>query len=157
VTLIEGLVLEGIVPCVTSEAVTVAVPAVFSVTLATLLPLTSAPLPGSVAFASLEVIETVSFVLTTFQFASTAFTVTLKAVPAVSAVGVPVLPLAEPGAAVSPGVNSCSLAKAPAFTVTDELVFAVLVLSLISLAVTVELPAVFSVTLKVLVPLTNAA
>ena len=38
---------------------------------------------GSTALASLEVIATVSFVLIRFQLASTALTVTLKAVPAV--------------------------------------------------------------------------
>src|SRR2546430_17404446 len=61
---------------------------------------------------------TVSVMLVTrFQLASTALTVTVKAVPAVRAVGAPVLPLAVPGAAVSPGTNSCSLVKAAAFTV----------------------------------------
>ena len=60
-------------------------------------------------------------VLTRFQFASTALTVTVRAVPAVCAVGVPVLPLADPGAAVSPGISSCSLENAPAITVIDAL------------------------------------
>ena len=39
-------------------------------------------------------------------------TVTVKAVPAVWAVGVPVLPLALPGAAVSPGSNNCNFRAA---------------------------------------------
>ena len=47
--------------------------------------------------------------LTRFQFASTALTVTLNAPPAVCAVGVPVLPVAVPGAAVSPGRRIWSL------------------------------------------------
>ena len=93
---------------VTSEAVSVAVPAVFKVVLNTLVPLTRAALAGRAALGSLEVIATVSLILTTFQFASTPFTVRLKAVPAVSAVGVPVLPVVVPAAAVSPGVKICS-------------------------------------------------
>ena len=53
--------------------------------------------------ASVEVMPTVSVELTGFQLASTALTVTLKLLPAVCADGVPVLPVAVPGAAVSPG------------------------------------------------------
>src|SRR6185503_9927554 len=64
----------------------------------------------------------------------------------------PVLPLALPGAALSPGTRICNLAKAPALTVIDGLVLAVLVPSLLSLAVTVAVPAVLRVTLNVLVP-----
>ena len=103
---------------VTSDAVTVALPAVFSVTLKLLLPLTRAALAGEAALGSLEVIATVSLVFTTFQLASTPLTVTLKAVPAVWAKGVPVLPLTVPGAAVSPGANNCNLAKVPELTTT---------------------------------------
>ena len=55
-------------------------------------------------------------VFTRFQLASTALTVTAKAVLAVCALGVPVLPVAVPGAAVSPGTNSWSFAKAPPLT-----------------------------------------
>ena len=88
----------------------------------------------------------------TFQLASTPLTITLKAVPAVRAVGVPVLPVAEPGAAVSPGINSCNLAKAPTLTVTDALVFGVIPPLVTSLAVNVWATAVFGVTLKVLAP-----
>ena len=67
----------------TFEAVTVALPAVLRVTLRLLVPFTSAAFAGKDAFASLEVIATVSLVVIRFQLASTAFTVTLKAAPAV--------------------------------------------------------------------------
>ena len=60
-----------------------------------------------------------------FQLASTALTVTLNEPPAVCAVGVPVLPVAVPGAAVSPGSRIWSFANAPALIVVDGLVFAV--------------------------------
>ena len=72
-----------LVACVESEAVTVAATAVLRVTLKLRLPLTRDALAGRAALASLEVIATVSLVLTTFQLASTPLTVTLKAVPAV--------------------------------------------------------------------------
>src|SRR5437870_4743655 len=100
---------------------------------------------------------TVSVLLTTFQFASTALTVTLNAAPAVCAVGVPVLPLAVPGAAVSPGIRICSFANAPPFTVVAGLVFAVFDPSVASVAVTVRLPTVFRVTANVWLPATSAA
>ncbi|MEK7229623.1 MAG: hypothetical protein AAB154_06235, partial [Candidatus Binatota bacterium] len=102
-TEIEGLVLAVLVPSVIFVAVTVAGAAVFSVTLNVFVPATRAAFAGSAALASDEVIPTVCVELTTFQFASTAFTVTLNAVPALWAVGVPVFPEAVPGAAVSPG------------------------------------------------------
>ena len=146
-----------IVPCVTSLAVTVAAPAVLSVTLKDFVPATKAALAGSVAFASLDVMLTVSLVLTTFQFASTELTVTLKAVPAVCAEGVPALPATVPGAAVSPGIRICILVWPPGLIVMEGLVFAVLVPSLMSVAVTVAVPAVLSVTAKVFVPATNTA
>ena len=117
-TVIAGLPLPVIETCVTSEAVTVALPAVLSVTLKLLVPPTNAALAAKLAFASLELMATVSLVFTTFQLASTALTVTLNAVPAVWARGVPVLPLAVPGAAVSPGTSNCSLANAPELTTT---------------------------------------
>ena len=60
-----------------------ALPAVLSVTLKVRLPLVKAPLTGKVALASLELIAMLSLVLTRFQLASTALTVTLNAVPAV--------------------------------------------------------------------------
>ena len=82
-TLMAELILFGIAACVVSDAVTVELPAVLRVTLKTLLPLTKDALAGSAALASLELNETVSLVFTTFQFASTALTVTLKTAPAV--------------------------------------------------------------------------
>src|SRR5712664_3525022 len=92
---------------VRSEAVTVWLPAVLSVTLKDLVPASSAALDGSAALASEEVIAAVSFALVIrFQFPSTAATVTLNAAPAVWAVGVPVLPLVVPGAALSPGART---------------------------------------------------
>src|SRR5436190_5780197 len=95
-------------------------------------------------------------VLTRFQLASTALTVTLNAVPAVRAVGEPVLPVAVPGAAVSPGISNCNFANEAALTVIEEVVLAVFEPSA-SVAVTVREPAVLSVTLKVCVPEANAA
>src|SRR5215831_13400033 len=120
-TVMEGLLLLVIPAWVTSEAVIVALPTVLSVTLKLWLPLTNAALDGSAAFRSLELIETVSFVLTTFQFASTALTVTLNGVPAVCATGVPVLPATVPDMAVSPGTSNCNFASAPALTTNDVL------------------------------------
>src|SRR2546425_3642553 len=105
-----------------SLVVTVCEPIVLSVTLAVLEPADNAPLAGKVALASLDVIPTVCVLLTRFQFASTELTVTLKALPAVWAVGVPVLPVAVPGAAVSPGTSTCNFTNAPVFTVTEGLV-----------------------------------
>jgi hypothetical protein len=84
-------------------------------------------------------------------------TVTLNEVPAVCAEGVPVLPVALPGSAVSPGTSSWSFVKAPALTVIDGDVLAVLLPSVTSVAVTVFEPAVFRVTLNVFVPATSAA
>ena len=142
---------------ITSEAVRVALPAVLSVTLRLLVPVTSAALAGSAAFASLEVTATVSLVFTTFQLASTALTVTLNAAPAVWGDGVPVLPLAVPGAAVSPGASNCNFTNAPALTVIEGLVLAVLLPSSRSAAVRVWLPAVLKVAVKLFVPPTSAA
>src|SRR5207237_981742 len=115
-TVMGGLVLAVLVPSVMSVAVTVALPAVLSVTLKACVPALRAAFAGKVALLSLEVIPTVSLVLTRFQLASTALTVTLNAVPAVWDAGAPVLPLTVPGAVVSPGANSCNLAKAAALT-----------------------------------------
>src|SRR3989440_514416 len=153
-----GLVLAVFAPSVLSLAVTVRLPAVFSVTLKVFVPATNAALAGNVALASLEVIPTVCvFVLTRFQLASTALTVTVNAPAAVWAVGVPVFPVAVPGAAVSPGTNNCNFTSAPALTGIAGLVLAVLVPSVLSVAVNVPLPAVLSVTLKLWVPPTKAA
>ena len=89
------------------------------------MPATSAAFAGSAALPSVEVIPTVCVEETTFQFAATALTVTENDVPAVRADGDPVLPVALPGEAVSPGVSSCSFANAPALTVIDGEVLAV--------------------------------
>src|SRR5262249_8101386 len=51
----------------------------------------------------------------------------------------------------------CSFTNVPAFTGIDELVLVPLLPSVISVAVTVALPPVSSVTLKAFVPATNAA
>ena len=80
-------------------------------------PATNAALPGNVALVSLEVMPTVCVLLTRFQTASTDRTMTLKAVPDAADEGVPVLPVGEPGAAVSPGTRSCNFTNAPVFTV----------------------------------------
>src|SRR2546427_662259 len=98
-TPIDGLVLAVIAGCVASDAVIVALPAVLSVTARIFVPKIKAALFGNIALLSEEVITAVSVTFVTkFQNASTAFTVTLKALPAVCAFGVPVLPLPFPGA-----------------------------------------------------------
>src|SRR5439155_1639469 len=157
VTVRDGLTDCWINGLVMSLAVTVALPAVLRVTLKIFVPPTSAALAGGVAFTSLAVMLAVSATLVSrFQLESTALTVTLNAVPAVCEAAVPVLPLLDPGEAVSPGTNNCNFVKLPALTVMAGLVLAVLVPSLMSLAVTVRLPAVLSVTLKVCVPGSSA-
>ena len=149
-TVMAGLVFGDLVPSVMSMAVSVALPSVVSVTLKLLVPETKTALAGMVPFGSVEVMPTRSVtVLTRFQLASTALTVTLKAVQAVCALGAPLLPVPFPGAAVSPGANNCNFAKGPAPTVIEELVLAVLAGSVTSPAVTVRAPAVFKVTLNV--------
>ena len=75
---VEGLVFAVFAPLVMSVDVNVAVPAVFAVTEKVFVPATSAALAGSAAFASVEVMPTVSVEETRFQFASTALTVTLN-------------------------------------------------------------------------------
>ena len=83
-TAIGELVLAVLVPSVRSLAVTVRGPAVFSVRLKLPVPFTSAALSGRTALESDEVIPTESVaVAIKFQLASTALTVTVKAVPAV--------------------------------------------------------------------------
>ncbi len=155
---VDGLVLAVFAPSLMSEAVNVAAPAVFGVIENVLVPLTSAALAGSVALASVEVIPAVSVTeLTTFQLASTALTVTLNAEPAVRADGVPVLPLAVPGAAVSPGSRICSFVNAAGLIVVDGLVSAVIEPFVWSVAVTVDEPAVLRMSENVLAPATRAA
>ena len=103
----------------------------FSVTLKVCVPPTNAALGGSVALASLDAIPTMSVsVFFRFQFASTALTVTLNATPTVCDDGVPVLPEAVPGAAVSPGTKSWSFVNGPALTIKLELAGPVVVPSL---------------------------
>src|SRR3954454_16998895 len=154
---VDGLVLAVLEPSVEAVAVTVGLVAVSAVTENVFVPATSAAFAGSAAFKSELVIAIVSVEVTEFQFASTALTVTVKLEPAVCADGLPVLPEADPGAAVSPGISSCSLLKAPALIVVARLVLAVLEPSVESVAVTVALPAVLAVTVNVFVPATSAA
>src|SRR5438876_431696 len=136
-TVIEALVLAVMPALVMSDAVTVALPEVFKVTLRVCVPPTNALSTGKLALLSLEVIPTVSLVLTRFQLASTALTVIVNDEPAVWAIGVPILPVELPAATVSPGTSNCSLANAPALTVIGGLVFAALVGSVTSVAVIV--------------------
>lgn len=99
-------------------AVIVCAPAVLNVTEKSLVPDTRAAFDGSVAAPSDDVIAMVCVEDdTTFQFASTAFTVAVMPDPATSSVGVPVLPVDVPGAAVSPGSSTCTLVAVPALTV----------------------------------------
>src|ERR1044071_61832 len=156
-TLIAELVLGALLPSVRSVAVTVCEPVVPNVTLKLFfVPPTRVALAGKAAPVSLEVIPTLSvIVFTRFQLASTALTVTLKALLTDCVEGVPVLPVAVPGAAVSPGTRICSLTNAPAFTVREGVVLLGIVPWVTSDAVTVELPAFFRVTLRLIVPVTN--
>src|SRR5438128_239380 len=102
----EELVLAVLVPSLMSLAVTVRVPDVLRVIPKVPVPLTSGALGGRKALPSDEVIPTLSLTLVIkFQLASTALTVTLKGVAAVCGDTSPVLPLAVPGAAVSPGAR----------------------------------------------------
>jgi hypothetical protein len=83
-TLIAGLVEAVLDGSDTSEAVRVALPTVLNVTLKVLVPAERVVFAGKVALMSEEVIPAKSeTVLTTFQLASTALTVRVKAVPAV--------------------------------------------------------------------------
>jgi hypothetical protein len=98
-------------PAVVSVALTVCDPAVFKVTVNVCLPLTSAKLAGKPAAPSIDLNATTGVAPgATTQFPSTAFTVTVNGVPAVSGVGLPVLPAIVFGAFVSPGSNICSRA-----------------------------------------------
>src|SRR5258705_9904231 len=72
--------------------------------------------------------------------------------PAVWGLGEPVLPVEVPGAAVSPGMSNCSLAKLPVFTVIEELMPEALDASLRSMAVAVRAPAVLQIRLRLPVP-----
>src|SRR5437867_2623131 len=104
--LVEGLM----PPVVRLLAVTVWLPLELNVTLKVWLPATSGAFAGSVARLSLELKPTVSVTLVRrFQQASTALTETVKALATVCTDGVPVLPLPDPGDAVSPGTSNCNL------------------------------------------------
>ncbi len=117
----EGLVLGLLLGSTVSVAVRVKVPLVLKEIVETCVPLVSAEFAGRLALLLEEVIPTMSLALADrFQLVSTALTVTLNALEATWARGVPVLPLAVPGAALSPGTNSCSLANGPALTATLE-------------------------------------
>src|SRR5439155_658510 len=152
-TVIEPLRLDAFVPSLMSVAVTVRDPALLSVTAKLPVPPDNAELPGKPALLSEDVIPTTSVAVgARFQLASTALTITLNAVPAVWAVGVPVLPAGVPGIAVSPGASTCSFAKAPALTVIAGLELPALLPSLTSETVSVRVPEERKVTLRVLVP-----
>src|SRR5438067_541674 len=121
------------------------------------------PLLSSVVIALVSVLLLVTFVLATLTTSPLVSTASLPvalpiSVPAVCAVGVAaVLPVAVPGAATSPGKRICSLVTAPGLTVMGGLVLEVLAPSVMFVAVTVQLPTVFKVTEKVLVPEASAA
>src|SRR5690349_5762271 len=116
-TVMLGLVLAVLVPSSRSRAVKVKLPLVFKRTSRFVVPASRRVAIGRVALASLELRAIVSVaVLTRFQKASTALTVTAKLVAAVWPAGVPVLPLAVAGAAVSPGTSSGNFAKAAGLT-----------------------------------------
>src|SRR5216117_2501199 len=137
--------LAVLLPSSMSVAVRVVLPMLLRVTLKILLPDTKLALAGRVALPSVAVRPTVCVtLLTTFQSASTALTVTLKAAPELRAVGVPVLPVVVPGAAVSPGTSICSFTNAPAVTVSS---WVALVKPLLA-AVIVGVPALGSLYLK---------
>src|SRR5262245_27717644 len=121
-TVIAGLVLGDLETSLRSVAVKVGLPTELSVTLKVLVPEASAALAGSVALVAEAVMPTVSVIVsTTFQLASTALTITLNGVPADCGLGVPVLPLAVPGAAISPGTSNWSLLNTAALTANEAL------------------------------------
>src|SRR5436190_1160774 len=84
-------------------------------------------------------------------------TLALNGEPAIWPNGVPLLPVMVPGAEVSPGTSSCNWLKAPAVTVIAELVPAVLLASVTSVAVTVRLPAALHATERTTDPEVRAA
>src|SRR5690349_14322235 len=121
-TVAVGLVDAVLVASSKSVAVSLLEPAVLNVTENVLVPEARSFEAGKAAFVSVEVICTVKLgplaFVTTFQFVSTPLTVTLNAVPAVRAVGDPVLPVDVPGAAVSPGIRRSSFTNVPATSVS---------------------------------------
>src|SRR5205823_4649251 len=112
-----------------------------------------------VALPSEVVIVTLAAaLLTRFQLASTALTMMPPAiaVPTVCAVGVPVLPVGVPGAAISPGNRSCSLVAGAGLTVMIGVEAGRIAGFVTSEAVIVRLPAVLKVTVNEPLPLTRA-
>ena len=91
-----------------------------------------------------------------FQLASTALIVTLKGTPETAGDGCPTFPVALPGAAASPGTRICNFVNGPALTLTAGLELAVLVPSVMSVAVTVQEPAVLLVMDNVFIPASKA-
>ena len=116
---IRDRVLAVLVPSVLLVAVIAQEPGVLKVILKVLVPETKAAFTGNIAAPSVVSIAIVfpGALDTTFQKASTAFTVTVNELTVVCPVGVPVFPLPVPGAAVSPGNSICNLANAPGLTV----------------------------------------
>jgi len=122
-TVMAGLVLAVLLPSLRSVAMRVKLPFILKKTVRLVVPETRAELGGSVAVASLAPRPTASVTeLIRFQKASTAVDRHPKPLLTIWALGVPVLPVAVPGAAVSPGTSSCSLVKAPGLIVTLALV-----------------------------------
>src|ERR1051326_1460684 len=110
-TVTVALVLLVLLGSVTSLATRLRLAeAIFRVTGKVIVPFASAMLVVNVPPALVTFTTSVTFEIA-FQKLSTAFTVTLNGTPAVCAVGVPVLPVVEPGAAVSPGSRICNLLK----------------------------------------------
>src|SRR6266581_8677542 len=130
-TVTFALVLLVSVPAA-SPAVSVRVPAVLNVRLDNVaVPATRVifpavpPLSSAIAALASELVIVTSGValLTTFQLASTALTTMplAMAVPAVCVLDVPILPVVVPGAALSPGSNTCRFVTGPGMTVRLEL------------------------------------
>ena len=142
-----------------SVAVNVGVPAAFTVTGKVPVPDESAAAAGSMAVTDVDVIATSGVADdTTFQWSSTAFTLIEIESPAVAAVGVPVFPDTVPGAAVSPGISTCSFVALAGFTVTPALVPGdTLGVPETRVAVKVGLSFAFTVAVNVPTPDTSAA
>src|SRR5262245_29194612 len=121
-TWIPGVVVPWMLALETSATVRVCVPTVLSVTLICALPPESAPFTGVLAAASLDVMRTLSPLVTGFQYASVACSVTGNARPAFCDAGEPALPLALPGSAVSPGARICTRENPPGCTTNGSLV-----------------------------------
>lgn len=135
-------------------AVIVCVVNVRKLTLKFLVPLAKFAAVGMVAAPSEDVIVIeLLAVEILLKFSSTAFTVMLNVVPLSGVAGFPVLPSIVPGALRSPGNKSCSLLKAPGFTVIEGLRLAVFEPLVTSVARIVLDPAVLNFTGRVIVPL----